>query len=506
MAFSKIIFNGETQMDVTQNTVASGNLLANEIATGADGEQVVGAYAVPTGTKQITENGTGIDVAAFEFADVNVAGGGITERKQVAFFDYDGTITNTYTKEEFAALSALPANPSHTGLTAQGWNWTLTDGKTYLTNNPDADLNIGQMYVTTSGATEIDVTLDAHTLAPYLIIAVNGEVEIDWGDNSTPDTVTGTSLTSNKSTQHTYSAPGNYTIKIKVNSGSFTSNNTAGNASLLSYTYNLSTNRQYPSKIKAIRLGTGITQTGDIKYLNFVEYITIPSSVTNIGSFINNYSLKSLTIPSGVTEIKNSAFNNDVSLKSVVIPSSTTTIHAAFSSCDNLESITIPSGASIVDNACFAYCRNLRPVILPSSITVIAHTCFRENSCIESYEIKNGVTETKQGAFRSCLLMKEVTMPNTLTTIGQETFYDCWNLQSVTIPSSVTSIGSSAFQNCTGVSEYHFKPTTPPTLAASNVFNGGSQGTTFYVPTGYLSAYTSATNYPSTSNVNYVEE
>lgn len=76
MAISKLIFNGETQMDVTQNTVASGNLLANETATGADGEQVVGAYAVPTGTKQITENGTGIDVSAFEFADVNVSGGG----------------------------------------------------------------------------------------------------------------------------------------------------------------------------------------------------------------------------------------------------------------------------------------------------------------------------------------------------------------------------------------------------------------------------------------------
>ena len=44
MAISKIILNGVTQMDVTQDTVASNNLLSGETATGADGNQVVGAY------------------------------------------------------------------------------------------------------------------------------------------------------------------------------------------------------------------------------------------------------------------------------------------------------------------------------------------------------------------------------------------------------------------------------------------------------------------------------
>ncbi|MDV3426895.1 MAG: hypothetical protein LIR50_06845 [Bacillota bacterium] len=34
------------------------------------------------------------------------------------FIDYDGTVLHTYTIEEFAELSALPANPSHTGLVA----------------------------------------------------------------------------------------------------------------------------------------------------------------------------------------------------------------------------------------------------------------------------------------------------------------------------------------------------------------------------------------------------
>lgn len=48
MAIAKIILNGVVQMDVTGDTVASGNLLSGYTATGADGEQVTGSY-VPSG-------------------------------------------------------------------------------------------------------------------------------------------------------------------------------------------------------------------------------------------------------------------------------------------------------------------------------------------------------------------------------------------------------------------------------------------------------------------------
>ena len=48
MAISKIILNGVTQMDVTQDTVATSNLLNGYTATGADGVQITGSY-VPSG-------------------------------------------------------------------------------------------------------------------------------------------------------------------------------------------------------------------------------------------------------------------------------------------------------------------------------------------------------------------------------------------------------------------------------------------------------------------------
>ena len=43
--------------------------------------------------------------------------------KEVNFLDYDGTILYSYTAAEFAALPSMPANPTHDGLTEQGWNW-----------------------------------------------------------------------------------------------------------------------------------------------------------------------------------------------------------------------------------------------------------------------------------------------------------------------------------------------------------------------------------------------
>lgn len=52
MAVSKVILNGTTLIDVTNDTVAANNLLSGETATGADGEAVTGAYVAPTFTTQ----------------------------------------------------------------------------------------------------------------------------------------------------------------------------------------------------------------------------------------------------------------------------------------------------------------------------------------------------------------------------------------------------------------------------------------------------------------------
>jgi len=114
----------------------------------------------------------------------------VDPEKTVQFINYDGSVLYSYTPSQFAALDSLPSFPSVSGLVAQGWNWTLADAKAHVATY--GSLKIGQMYTTTSGATEIDITLVAPNLSPYLIVTLSGPITIDWGDDTELEIVTTT--------------------------------------------------------------------------------------------------------------------------------------------------------------------------------------------------------------------------------------------------------------------------------------------------------------------------
>lgn len=281
-----------------------------------------GSINITTSVIDITANGR-FNVTGYHYADVNVPTGGSVEEKQINFIDYDGTLVASKTKAEINAMTSdsdLPANPSHTGLTAQGWNWTVAQLKAQLLAQPDDIIWVGQMYVTASGDTEIDVSfVDSARLSPILTIAVNGTITVDWGDNTTADTVTGTSLTSMKSVPHTYASTGNYTMVIHITSGTFTF---YGSSSyfLLCKNANASENRVYANCVHAVRFGSGVTSVGNYAFYSCysLSSVTIPSNVTSIGSGAFGFcrSLSSVTIPSNVASIGDSVFSRD--RKSVV--------------------------------------------------------------------------------------------------------------------------------------------------------------------------------------------
>ena len=416
-----------------------------------------GTYTAPTGK-------------AYSPVVVNVSGGVSADRKDVNFYDYDGSIVASYTTAEFANIDALPSNPSHTGLTAQGWNmpsgWTLANAKTYVATNKKADW--GQMYTTASGKTEIDVEFsDPNRLSPNMCFAVNGTVTVDWGDGSAADTVTGTSLATKQSTgNHTYPAVGKYTIKIMATTGSW------GFYVTSTYTFlykneNSATNenRVYANCVQNIRIGAGCKSIGNsgVYYCSSLKSISIPNSLTSIGSnaFYYCYALSFITIPNSVTSISGSTFYYCVSLKSVLTPNSVTSI-----------------GTSV-----FYYCYSLTSISIPSGVTSIG-------------------TNTN----RYCNALTSVSIPNSVTSIGSNAFNSCASLTSITIPSSVTSIGTKAFQNCNGLGSIHFKGSTPPTVDAADAFASLPTDCKIYVPTGKLSTYTGTSNYPSSSTYTYIEE
>ena len=315
----------------------------------------------------------------------------VANSKEVNFLDYDGTILYSYTAAEFAALSSMPANPTHDGLTAQGWNWSLANAKVYVAKY--GKLNIGQMYITDDGKTRIYIRLEEGRTSPALGVCPNGTVDIDWGDGTTHDTLTGSSTsTAVYTSAHNYAAPGDYVIQLTVTgSMGFRSNGP------LKYAPELDNrNEVYGNAIRKVELGSGVTSIGDY-------------------AFRYCYSLSSITIPDSVTSISNQAFYK----------------------CYSLSSITIP---------------------------------------------------------------------DSVTSIGSSAFGYCSSLSSITIPDSVTSIGDYAFRDCYGVAHLYFLPTTPPSVSNSNAFLGIPTDCVIHVPVGSLSAYTSATNYPSSSTYTYVED
>ena len=360
-------------------------------------------------------------------------GGGTTPGApgDITFYDYDGTIVTSWTLAELATKTALPDYPSHEGLTCQGWNWSLAELKT-----ANRKMNVGAMYITDDGKTRIYIRLEEGRTSPMLGVCPNGTVTVDWGDGTTPDTLTGTDTTVVKWTpNHAYAAPGEYVIKLTVDG-------TMG-------FYGTSTSNQY----SAILRYSSASDNRNYVYRNSIEKIELGSSVTSIASnaFYNCYSLASITIPDGVTSIGQVAFTN----------------------CYSLASITIPDGVTSIGRYTFQMCPSLASITIPDGVTSVGET-----------------------AFASCYSLASITIPDGVTSIGQVAFTNCYSLASITIPDGVTSIGRYAFSSCYSVAFYDFTACTAvPTLSDTNAFAGMAADCQIRVPAALVDAWKAATNW-----------
>ena len=417
------------------------------------------------------------------------AGGGSAAEGDITFYDYEGTIVESWTLAELATKTALPAYPSHEGLICQGWNWSLADLK-----STNRKMNVGAMYITDDGKTRIYIHLEEGRTSPMLGVCPNGTVTVDWGDGTTPDTLTGTSTSTVKWTPtHNYAAPGDYVIKLTVSGtmgfyGSATYNQYGA---ILRYSSGTDPRNQlYHSCVKRLEVGDGVGDIGSetFWYCYALTSITLPNSVTNIGNraFMNCYALTSITLPNSVTNIGTRVFMNCYALTSVSIPSGVTSVgQYVFYNNYSLTSVSIPEGVTSIGSDAFSSCYALTSVSIPEGVTSIGSGTFNNCSSLTSIAVPNGVTSILEEAFYSCRALVSLYLPNSLVSIPDDMLHNCCSLTSVSIPEGVTSIGSNAFSSCYALTSVSIPEGV--TSIGSNAFDTCQSITSIAIPNGVSS-------------------
>lgn len=357
-------------------------------------------------TKSITQNGTynasSDNADGYSQVIVNVSGGGTVEpeEKDVNFYDYDGTRVYSYTKTEFLALESMPENPTHDGLTSQGWNWSLSDAQTYVTNN--TELDIGQNYVTSDGTTRLYVDLIDSTLNVRVKfgVYVNTNNSIDWGDNTTPFTMQSSSKQMIYA-DHVYSEKGKYVISIKStsaiyitgnsNSGSYLIHKGGGGTEGTSYA-----NKPYNNVIKKIELGPlNYYDSNDaFKFLGSLETITMPlnSASSNVSyvSFNSCSNLKCVVIPSTVVEIPSNCFSANRAMKVCCLAKRNIFNDYSFNGCWTLKRVPIHD-CTAIPAYCFQYLYCANKIKFNSNVATIANYAFNASS-IDTYDFTNNTS------------------------------------------------------------------------------------------------------------------
>lgn len=349
---------------------------------------------------------------------VRLTGGGETPEaplSDVNFYDYDGKRVASYTAADFAALTEMPANPSHQGLTAQGWNWSLADAQAYVAAY--GGLIIGQKYTTPDGSTKLFISLPSVVRMPLTLEiqqTVSEGVTIDWGDGSPTETAAGTGQLE---VTHTYADKGEYVISLKVTSGALTLGRSSsigllGNASNgLSFYANsllylvVGDNTALSSYcLRAMRSLRGVASdsfNGSCVYESAIPYVTVKETVSfNSSSFFTVYSLRYISLPKELTSISSSAFSQCNCLSEIWLPPTITAINtSAFSGCRSLPRVDIPDTVTTIGAEAFKGCASLKEVIVrPTTPPTIGTDVFADTPADLVIYVPHGKLATYQGA------------------------------------------------------------------------------------------------------------
>ena len=277
------------------------------------------------------------------------------KKKDVNFYDYDGTLLYSYTVGEAQALTELPPLPSQPGLICQEWNYDLETVKSY--NRP---IDIGATYITDDGKTRLYINvLNQSYLTVQLCISTeksNSEFTIDWGDGAV-ETFT-SSTDDSEFYDHYYLTTGEYVINIDCKETQLCAN--------LETLYEV---------LERAEIGANF----DFDAVDCVKlkYITIPVNPFVTASFYCCHSLRAIILPKGSQNLYYGNFYYNTALEVISIPHNISSISGyAFYYCMSLRNLTLPEGLTTINDDAFSECYGLNSIVFPSSLLSISGWAF----------------------------------------------------------------------------------------------------------------------------------
>lgn len=310
------------------------------------------------------------------------SGGGApvhVEEKDVNFWDYDGTLLHSYTLAEAQALTELPPLPTREGLICQGWNWTLEQIKSF-----GLQVEVGAVYITDDGKTRIKIDVSSMLIANVTLNIGDANeltltVNIDWGDGSAIETVSGGSV---QQYTHQYAATGIYTIALEVVSGTLRLGGSGSDKPLIGGSANDATRC-------AIEVYCGSNLSDKFGYLSMqnsrkLRFVTIPEGVSILASGVFNgtSSLVTLILPSTVREMETIASIN--AMKVLSLPWGITTLGST-TNATGLTRFVLPPNLVTLKNQ-VGYGAVVSVLHLPASLTKMGNSCFHnQQQLVEIY-------------------------------------------------------------------------------------------------------------------------
>ena len=230
-----------------------------------------------------------------------------------------------------------------------------------------------------------------------------------------------------------------------------------------------------------------IIETATNKLIRGCTNTIVPSNITEYGecAFFGSCSVEQLTIPSSVTKLGSQCFS-DNPIKSVVMHNDVSKIGSScFANNSSLTSVTLSEVLTQIPSNCFESCYNLSSITIPTSVVELGgfKGCYK----LSSIDGLDNVKTVLAGAFSGCSAITSIELPS-VETINSFAFTNCKYLRQVVVGSNLSYIDICAFENCTNLSSFKCYATSPPRLANAYVFDGDTR-LKVYVPSSALEDY-----------------